>query len=137
MQTHYWYDAHPTLQFQFDNPFYVAPPLPDPVMRLVITEGGYSAFDYYYFGTNNGHYIYGMVSKGETDRYVDDRWDISFNPGDGIFHDLGSNNPTKWGFDNTGTNLSAFPTDPNMQTHYWYDDNGSLRYQFDNPYYVA
>jgi len=77
-----------------------------------------------------------MVSKGETDRYLDDRWDVTYDPSDKKFHDIGYDVPNKWGQDNTATNLSDFPTDPNMPIHYWYYD-GSLRFVFDNPFYVV
>jgi len=52
---------------------------------------------------------------------------------------VGPDIPYTWGIDDTGTNVSAFPTATNMQTHYLYheDDGTSLMFQFDNPYYVA
>jgi len=50
---------------------------------------------------------------------------------------VGSDDPSKWGIDDIGTNTSAFPTDPNMKTLYWYDTEGNFNFQSDNPYYVA
>jgi len=131
---------------QFDNPFYVEPePVAEPLesqKRLVTTAGGwYGNFEYYYFGTisegpSQGRYLYGFVEKDSTTRYTPADYDITYDPNDGMFYDIGSNDPAKWGIDETGTNLTAFPTDPNMQTHYWYKDNGVFKMQFDNPFYV-
>jgi len=79
-----------------------------------------------------------LVSKGKTNRLNGlDVWDIEYDPRDGKFYDVGSNNPFQWGKDNTGTNLSAFPTATNLQTHYFYKEDDSLNFQFNNPYYVA
>ena len=79
-----------------------------------------------------------MVTQGSTDRLGgNDKWDVEYDPSDGKFYDVGSENPYKRGEDNTGTNSTAFPTTANMETHYWYDSGGTLNFQFDNPYYVA
>jgi len=140
LETQYWYDDNGGLRFQFDNPYYVAPPPPpDPVERIVATGGGWeNSFDYYYFGTTGGLYLYGLVDKGSTARYDDsDQWDIEYNPGDGKFYDIGTSQPVQWGPDNTGTNTSDFPTSTNMPIHYWYSSGGNLKLQFNNPYYVA
>ena len=97
-------------------------------------------FDYHYFGTTSrGRYLYGLVSEGSTTRFNGAAsWDVSYDPNDDKWYDVGDNKPTKWGIDDTGTNVSVFPTNPNMQTLYWYNDDGSLlRFSFDNPYYVA
>jgi len=111
-------------------------PPPDAVMRLVAT-GGYSDYDYYYFETTpSGKYLYGLVNKGQTDR-LGDNWDVVFDPSDGKWYDVGGNPPHTWSQDETGTNLSNLPTAANMPVHYWYDSDGSLYFQFDNPYYVA
>jgi hypothetical protein len=138
MQTHYWYNnAGDELKFQFDNPFYVAPPVPDENQkRLVPTAGSWAnTHEYYYFETTTeGRFLYSRVTKNTKSKQ--DGYDVEYEPSSGIFHDVGSDNPYTWGIDNTGTNLSNFPTtDPNMQTHYWYGD--TLYFQFDNPYYVA
>ena len=116
-----------------------ADPVVEPVERLVATGGNYEDFDYLYFETTlEGRYLYGLVSKGKTNRLNGlDVWDIEYDPRDGKFYDVGSNNPFQWGKDNTGTNLSAFPTATNLQTHYFYKEDDSLNFQFNNPYYVA
>jgi hypothetical protein len=140
MPIHYWYHSTGTLNFQFDNPYYVAPPPPpEPVERLVATGGNWQgSYEYYYFGTNNGLYLYGLVDKGSTVRFNgSNQWDVEYNPSDSKFHDVGPDNPYVWGIDDTGANTSDFPTAANMETQYWYEDNGQFMFQFDNPYYVA
>jgi hypothetical protein len=112
----------------------------EPVARLVATGGSYeNNYNYYYFGTTSeGRFLHGLVPKGTVDRFNGNSgFDVEYNPSDGKFGDVGSQNPSIWGQDNTGTNLTVFPTLSNMQTHYWYDPNGNLNFQFDNPYYVA
>jgi hypothetical protein len=119
------------------NENYVAPP--NPVERIVITGGGYSDFDFYYFGTTSeSRYLYGLVEWGSTNRFAGkDIWDVKYDPSDGKWYDVGTANPYLWGEDDTVTNLLAFPTDPNMQTLYWYDEAGdTLKFHFENPYYV-
>jgi hypothetical protein len=137
MDTHYWYnESGDTLIFSFNNPLYVPPPPPDPVERLEATAGNWNgSFDYLYETTSNGKYLYGLVDKGSTNRYSG--YDVEYDPSDGKFYDEGPNHPAQWSHDDTGTNLSDFPTDLNMQTQYWYNSNGSLIFQFNNPYYVA
>ena len=141
MQTLFWYnESGDTLIFQFDNVFYEAPPPPDPVMRLVATGGIWEdTNDFFYFETTSeARYRYGMVEKGDTNRLNgDEYWDIDYDPSNGKWYDVGPSQPDKWSTDNTGTNITAFPTDPNMPIHYWYHDNGTFYFQFDNPYYVA
>jgi len=141
MPIHYWY-YDGSLRFVFDNPFYVAPPVPEPdesQKRLVGTGGGWTgAFEWLYFETTSeGRYLYGLVNKDTTTRYSPADYDVEYEPSDGKWHDVGTNKPSLWGIDDIGTNLSAFPTAPNMQTQYWYDDGGGFRFQFNNPYYVA
>ena len=113
----------------------------NPKKRLVATGGSWETNrDYYYFETTpEGRYLYVLVDKCSTDRLLGaDDWDIEYNPSDGKFYDVGSGQPHKWGFDDIGTNISAFPTLANMQTHYFYgSDSGSLRFQFTNPYHIA
>jgi len=115
----------------------VAPP--EPVARIEPTGGSWQGdYDYHFLSTNNGQYIYELVHKGSTNS--DSGWevfDVKYDPSDGKWYDIGSNHPEQWGIDDTGTNLSDFPTDPNMPIQYWYSSGGSLRFQFDNPYYVA
>ena len=114
---------------------------PDPVMRLEPTGGSWQgSYDYYYFGTtSDARYLYGLVQKGETVRaFGDDQWDFKYGPNDGKWYDVGTGNPFKWGIDANATNLSYFPTQSNMQTHYLYEDNNdNVLFVFDNPYYVA
>jgi hypothetical protein len=99
-------------------------------------EGG-TTFDYYYFETTlDGHYLYGLVEKGDTTK-LGNSYDVDYDPSDGKWHDAGGASPYKYGIDNTGTNLSDFPNEANMQTLYWYNNSGGLTFQFDNPYYVA
>jgi hypothetical protein len=54
-----------------------------------------------------------------------------------MFYDVGDSTPATWGSDNTGTNLSDFPTAANMPIQYWHSPSSSSKFQFDNPYYVA
>ena len=139
LQTHYWYDVNLYLKFQFIDPYYVAPePVVEPVARIVATGGDWDgSFDYYHFETTSeGRFVYGFVRKGSTDRN-DEIYDFEYDPSDGKFYDVGSFIPHKWGIDDIGTNLSAFPTSSNMETHYFYHENGDLKFQFENPYYVA
>jgi len=145
METHYWYHENGNFMFQFNNPYYVAPE-PEPVdepdesfKRLVATGGTWSeSYDYFYFETTSeGRFLYGLVPKGTVDRNNGKKvWDVEYDPSNMKFYDVGDVNPDKWGSDNTGTNISTFPTDPNMKTHYLYHENGNLYFQFDNPYYV-
>jgi len=143
IQTLYWYQSDDVLVFVFTNPYYVAPPVDEPdesFKRLVATGGNWQgSFDYYYFGTTSeGRYLYGLVNQGSTVRLNgDDQYDIEYDPSDGKWYDVGSNTPTTWGIDETGTNLSSFPTNPNMPIQYWYYSDGTFKFQFDNPYYVA
>ena len=140
MQTHFWYnDSDNTLIFQFDNPYYVPP---EPVERIVATAGNFSSTtDYYYFSTtSDGRYLYGLVDKDSTTRIAVGNatdWDVEYDPINGKFYDAGPKEPFKWGTDDTGANLSDVPTTANMETLYWYDDNGSLNFQIENPYYGA
>jgi hypothetical protein len=128
------------MRFVFDNPYYVAPPAPDPVERLVATGGNWQgSYDYYYLETTpEGRFLYGLVDEGSenTTSDGDDRY-IEYDPSDRKFHDIGSGPPNTWATDDTGTNLSDFPTQSNMPIHYWYKDTGVFKFQFDNPYYVA
>ena len=136
MPVQYWFnDNGDTLFFQFDNPYYVAPP--EPVERLVATGGQWQDLnDFYYFETTaEGRYLYSLVDGGTTNKYSG--YDIEYDPYDGKFYDVGTANPVEWGSDNTGTNISVFPTDTNMPIHYWYDANSKFYFQFDNPFYVA
>jgi len=138
IETQYWYDDGNVLRFQFTNPYYVA--VVEPVQRLEPIAGNWEgSFDYYYFETTSeGRYLYGLVPEGSTSRFSgDDQWDVEYDPSDSIFYDVGSSVPYKWGIDANGTGLSDFPTDPNMETHYWYNENGNVDFQFTNPYYVA
>jgi len=115
-------------------------PVVEPVERIEATGGDWgSNYDYVYFETTEGRYLYGLVAKGSTARLNgDDIWDVEYDPSNGKWYDVGDNKPTKWGQDNTSTNTSAFPTAANMPIHYWYDESGgTLKFQFDNPYYVA
>ena len=141
MQIQYWYsEAGDNLQFQFDNPYYVAPPAPpEPVMRIEPTGGSWQGgFDYYYFETNNGQYIYGLVQKGETARNGGSAdYDVKYDPSDGKFHDVGTSNPYKWATDANGTNILDLPTSTNMPILYLYNSDVVLKFQFTNPYYVA
>jgi len=143
MQTLFWYnDSADTLIFQFDNPYYVAPPPPpEPVERIVATGGDWEdIYDWLYFETtSDGKYLYGMVNKGDTTRLDgDDYWDFEYNPSDKKNHDVGISHPYKWGIDANGNGISEFPTNANQETYYWYNDPGSnLTFQFDNPYDVA
>jgi hypothetical protein len=139
MQTEYWYRNADLLIFQLDNPFYVAPPPPEPVARIEATGGDWSGTYYYsyYETTLEGRYLYELVDIA-TDNAASNSngYAVGYDPSDGMFHDVGTSNPYKWDQDNTGTNLSSFPTLSNMQTHYWYDSGTSLKIQFHNPYYV-
>jgi len=142
MQTQYWYNAGGSLIFLFDSPYYVEPPPePDePVERIVFTDGGWTgSYDYLYFETTpEGRFLYGLVSKDTTNRLNGNNiWDVEYDPSDGIFYDVGDNAPYTWTIDNTGTNLTAFPTSANMQTQYWYNASDNLECSFTNPYYVA
>ena len=136
--THYWYSLNNDLRFQFDNPYYVAPP--DPVARLVATGGGWEGtYDYLCFETtSDGRYLYDLVPQGTDTKYQPgDAFAFEYDPSDGKSYDVGSEIPYIWGIDDIGTNLSAFPTSSNMEKHYFYHSNGDLRFQFENPYYVA
>ena len=143
METLYWYNEEgDTLIFQFDNVFYVAPPPPDPVARLVATGGAWgSDYDYFYMETTaDGKYLYGLGNKSDSSANSGSGWYahyIKYNPNDDKWYDVGTSHPSQWDINANGTNLSAFPTDPNMQTQYGYDGSGGLRFQFQNPYYVA
>jgi hypothetical protein len=129
------------VNFQFDNPFYVAPPEPDESQKRLVPTGGSWAPDleYYYFETTASGYLYGLVSEDAKTRLNgSNEWDVEYNPSDGKFHDVGSSDPKNWGEDDTGTGLSIFPTASNMQTHFWYHENiDNVNFQFDNPFYVA
>jgi hypothetical protein len=108
--------------------------------RIVMTGGAWEGiYDYLYFETTpDDRYLYGLVSIGSNDRLSgSDEWDVIYEPTDAKFYDVGHKNPYQWGVDNTGTNLSAFETAANMPIHYWYDTGGTLKFQFDNPFYVA
>jgi hypothetical protein len=137
METQYWYDDNGGLRYQFDNPYYVAPePVVEPVARIEATGGTWSNdLDYLYLETKDGRYLYGLVNKGTTN-IISENYAIQYDPSDGKFHDIGSSAPVKWGQDDIGTHLSEFPTNPNMQTQFLYDDSDTLNFQFDNPYYV-
>jgi hypothetical protein len=128
LKTQYWYA--PALVFQFTDPYHVPPP--DPVERLVATGGAWQcSYDYEYLqNTSEGHYLYGLDGSGYPE------YDFEYNPSDGKFYDAGADDPAKWGQDNTGTNLSDFPTDAYMQTHYFYNSGGNMNFQFNNPYYI-
>jgi len=135
----YWYDGEDDLSFQFDNPYYVAPPEPDENQKRIVATGGswQGSYDYFYLETTaEGRYLYNLVNKGTTNTQADDHR-IAYDPSDGKFHDGGGATPGNWGADDTGTNLTVFPTLSNMPTHYFYDNSGgNLDLQFDNPYYV-
>jgi len=109
----------------------------EPVARLVATYGSWeNKYDYLYFETTlEGRFVYNLVYKDTTNSL--NGYDIEYNPIDGEWYDVGAKNPYTWGIDDTGTNTSAFPTAANMKTQYWYQENGGLNFQFDNPYYVA
>ena len=66
MQTLFWYnESGDTLIFQFDNVFYVPPPPPDPVMRLVATAGDWQGkYDYLYEETTSGGRFLYRLSNG-------------------------------------------------------------------------
>ena len=121
----------------------VETPPPEPLesqKRLVLTGGGWeTSYDYYYFETTSiGQYVYGLVGKNDTNRNDGmDVWDLKYDPTNKKWYDVGSDTPAKWGIDGIGTNLKAFPTDPNMPIHYWYTEIGNFKIQFNNPYYVA
>jgi hypothetical protein len=103
--------------------------------RLVATGGSYyGLYDYLYYGTNDDRFLYGLVSIGESVR--NNGYDGEYDPSNGEFYDVGGFTPGNWASDADGTNLSAFPTTANMQTHYWYDNATGFKFQFDNPYYV-
>ena len=144
MQTLYFYDSGAdNLRFQCNNPYYVAPP-PEPVVEpveiMVATDGSwYNEFDLLYFETTSSdRFLYGMVSQGSTSRYNgSENFDVEYDPSDKKLFDVGSSVPHSWGLDNTGTNTSAFPTAVNMQTLYWFDSGDTMRWKFENPYYVA
>jgi hypothetical protein len=91
MQTLYFYDnGADYLRFQFDNPYYVAPP--EPVERIEATAGAFSStFVYVYFETtSDGQFLYGLVDKGSTSRNSgSDEWDVAYDPSDGKFYDIG------------------------------------------------
>jgi hypothetical protein len=115
-------------------------PPPDPVMRIEATGGSWQGDYEYYFieQTSDNRYLYGMVQKGETVRLNGrTRYDFKYDRSDGKFYDAGDSSPALWSADNTGTNLSAFPTAANIQTLYWYEGGDVLTFQFENPYYVA
>jgi len=144
MQTLYWYnESGDTLIFSFDNVFYVPPPPPDLVMRIEPTGGSWQGvFDYYYFGTtSDDRYLYVLVLEGSTNRHDGyDKWDVQYDVSDGKWYDVGFDDPSRWGIDDAGTDTTAFnehPTAANMQTHYFYDPEDNLKFQFDNPYYIA
>jgi hypothetical protein len=139
MQTQYWYDDNGLLRFSFDNPYYVAPPAPDPVERLVFTGGDWNGiYDYYHIeNTSEDRFMYSLVDKGTTNTVSGDNFSVGYDPIDGKFYDIGALDPYKWGVDANATNISIFPTAGNMDTHYWYNSDGNLKCQFTNPYYVA
>ena len=114
-------------------------PVVEPVERIVLTGGDWAgSYDYLYMETTEGRYLYGLVSIGATARFQNStRWDIEYDPNGSKFYDVGGKHPYTWGNDDTGTNLSDFPTRSNMPIHYWYDPDGNFNFQFDNPYYVA
>jgi hypothetical protein len=142
MQTIYFYASSGDLEIGFDNPYYVAPdePVVEPVERLVTTDGSWNGlYDYVYIETtSDGRFLYGLVDKGSNDfPEWSPPYDVEYEPSDGKFYDVGSSHPAQWGEDNTGTNLTAFPTAANLETQFWYDASDDLRFQFHNPYYVA
>ena len=111
--------------------------------RLNATAGEWNgSWDFKYFETTTeGRYLYGLVNRtdeSDVKRFIDsEQWDNEYDPSDKKFHDVGSDAPAKWGNDNSGTNISDFPTGANMPIHYWYDSGGTMMIQFHNPYYVA
>ena len=118
---------------------YVAPP-PDPVAIIVATGGSWeNNYDYLYFETTSeGRFLYRMVIKGDTDRHSgSDQWDLEYDTSETKWYDVGSSSPHVWGIDNSGANTSDFSTAGNTETHYWYDNIGTLKIQFTDPYYVA
>ena len=62
---------------------------------------------------------------------------MKYDPSDGKWYDGGSGTLVVWGIDDTGANVSEFPTNPNMPIQYWYYSSDAFKFQFDNPYYVA
>ena len=142
MQTHFWYHETDAFKFQFDNPYYVAPapePVVEPVQRLVFTGGDWeSNYDYLYMGnTSDDRFMYSLVDEETTNTVSGDNFDVEYDPSDGKFYDIGGLDPYKWGIDNSGANISDFPTAGNIETHYWYNSGGDLKCQFNNPYYEA
>jgi hypothetical protein len=107
--------------------------------RLVGTGGAWQgSYDYLYKETTaEGRYLYGLVNIGDTDSNQGDGYDFEYDPSDGKFYDVGPSQPYKWATDANGTNLSDFPNTANMPILYWCENNGSLNFQFDNPFYVA
>ena len=145
MQTHYLDDLNDNFMIQFDNPYYVAPepePVVEPVERIEATGGAWQGnYGYLYIETTpEGRFLYGLGNKSGSSANSCSGWDVSdieYDPSKSKWYDLGSGQPYKWGIDANGNGISDFPTVANMQTHYWYHENGTLFFQFDNPYYVA
>jgi len=114
---------------------------PEPVARIVITDGSWEGgYDYLYFETTSeGRFLYRLNPMGKTPFEDPDYvvYDIEYEPNDGKFYDVGTNRPSKYGQDNTGTNILPLPTSSNMPIIYLYNSDDGFSFQFDNPYYVA
>jgi len=87
--------------------------------------------------TSDDHFLYSLVDVGTTNTVSGDNFDVEYDPSDGKFYEICGLDPYKWDIDDSGANISDFPTAGNIETHYWYNSSGDLKYQFDNPYYVA
>ena len=122
------------------NVNYTAPVEPvQPVQRITPTSGEWydSNLEYYYFGTTNGKYLYGLVDKDTSNRVGGaDSWDVEYDISTGIFNDVGYSFPDKWNSTGDKSLVSDFPTASAIETHYWYDNNdpANLKISFKNPY---
>jgi hypothetical protein len=134
-----WYNADDSLQFMFDDPYYVDEP-PEANKRLVATGGQHVGFsDYLYFETNDGRYLYNLVEIGTAIKMSGfNEFAMEYNKIDKTFYNVGGDDPEKWGTyaDADETNLSYFPSGANLETQYWFTDDGTLFFQFINPFLI-
>ena len=112
-----------------------------PYYQIIEPTGGdwNGLYQYHYIETTSeGRWLYSLVDEGTTN-VVNSVYDVEYDPSDKTWHSLGGD-PYAWAKDTDGggmSSLSEFPTDTNIQTHYWYDENLYFKIQFTDPYYVA
>jgi len=109
-------------------------------VQLIEPPGGsfFNVHDYKYFETTSeGRFLYGLINKGETERYLDGNLnDVEYDTIEKAWYgDVGSQFPKKWNIDDGEPLNDVWPTTPNLPIQFWYNANDSLKFQFDDPYY--